>query len=244
MTSAIVPPAPGLSCESCSAPIPSVYYMAGDRVLCERCHAELLVNPDPGSGTRRFAKAAVFGIAAAVGGSALWYGFRALTDHEAGVIAIVVGLMVGGAVRKGSGGRGGWRYQTLAIALTYISIVSTYIPEIFGQLKQSAATQESQPASPAPSAAAGAQPAPAPAPDAPPTAGRALLALVVVAALLLALAMAAPFLAGAENLIGLVIIGIALYEAWKLNVRVNTEVTGPFRLDEGPAVPSPPTPPQ
>jgi hypothetical protein len=218
--------------------------MAGDRVLCERCQAEMLVNPDPGSGAKRFAKAAVFGLGAAVAGSALWYGFAALTGREAGIIAVVVGLMVGAAVRKGSGGRGGWRYQALAIALTYVSIVSAYIPEIFTQVKQMAVEQESAQPSPLPSGAAGAQPAAAPAPDPPPSLGRGLLALAVVAAALLALAMAAPFLAGAENIIGLVIIGIALFEAWRLNVRVKTEVTGPFRLDEGPAVPSPPPNPQ
>jgi hypothetical protein len=213
--------------------------MAGDRVLCERCHAELLVNPDQGSGTKRFARAALFGIGAAVGGSALWYGFRALTDREAGIIAVVVGLMVGGAVRKGSGGRGGWRYQTLAIALTYISIVSTYIPEIFAQLKQMAATQESAPAAPAASAPGGGDPTPAssPAPEPPPGPGRALLALAIAAVVLLALAMAAPFFAGAQSILGLLIIGIALFEAWRLNVRVKTELTGPYRLDEGPAAP-------
>src|SRR5438067_2485638 len=52
--------------------------------------------------------------------------------------------------------------------------------------------------------------------------GFALLAVIV-----LGLAVAGPFLGGASNLMSLVIIGIALYEAWKINRRV--KVSGRFR---------------
>ena len=51
-------------------------------------------------------------------------------DFEIGLIAIVVGLMVGVAVRKGSKGRGGWFYQTLAVVLTYGCICAQYMPDI------------------------------------------------------------------------------------------------------------------
>ncbi len=42
-------------------------------------------------------------------------GIAALTGYEFGLIAVLVGLAVGIAVRKGSSGRGGWRYQVLAM---------------------------------------------------------------------------------------------------------------------------------
>jgi hypothetical protein len=45
------------------------------------------------------------------------------------------------------------------------------------------------------------------------------------------LALAYPFLAGFQNIIGILIIGFALYEAWKLNKRVPLAVTGPFRVE-------------
>jgi hypothetical protein len=45
------------------------------------------------------------------------------------------------------------------------------------------------------------------------------------------LAFAAPFLAGAKNIIGILIIGIALYEAWKINRKV--PISGPFRIGSG-----------
>jgi hypothetical protein len=59
-----------------------------------------------------------------------------------------------------------------------------------------------------------------------PTFGQFLLALT----LLLLLACAAPFLAGIQNVIGVVIIGIGLYEAWKLNRRVALDITGPHAV--------------
>lgn len=47
------------------------------------------------------------------------------------------------------------------------------------------------------------------------------------------IALVSPFLAGVAGIMGLVILGIALYEAWKLNRRV--PVNGPFRLGSAPA---------
>jgi hypothetical protein len=47
---------------------------------------------------------------------------------------------------------------------------------------------------------------------------------------LLALAAAAPFLAGFENVIGLVIIGFALYQAWQMNRRVPMTINGPYAV--------------
>jgi hypothetical protein len=51
---------------------------------------------------------------------------------------------------------------------------------------------------------------------------------------LLAFAMAAPFLGGFENIIGIFIIGFALWEAWKINRRVPMRIEGPFRLAAAP----------
>lgn len=47
---------------------------------------------------------------------------------------------------------------------------------------------------------------------------------------LIAVAFAAPFLGGFENVIGIVIIGIGVYEAWKINKRQAFEITGPHRV--------------
>ena len=71
-------------------------------------------------------------------GSGGWYAILKLLNMELGLIAIVVGLMVGFAVRWGSEGRGGWLYQGLAILLTYCSIVSTYMPFIIQEVTAAA----------------------------------------------------------------------------------------------------------
>jgi hypothetical protein len=103
--------------------------------------------------------------------------------------------MVGGAVRAGSRGRGGWLYQGLAMFLTYGSIVSSYVPDLLKEQPESA--------------------------------GFSRLLLV---ALIFVFAFAVPFLGGFQNVIGLIIIGIGLYEAWKLNRRVELTLSGPYRV--------------
>jgi hypothetical protein len=45
------------------------------------------------------------------------------------------------------------------------------------------------------------------------------------------LALAYPFLGGIQNVLGILIIGFALYQAWSMNRRVPLAVTGPFRVE-------------
>jgi hypothetical protein len=190
-------------CGTCGAAIRSTYYQVGPAITCEQCRWRVESAAAEGSSTGRFLKAGVLGTAAAAVGGGLYYGVRALTGYEFGLIAIVVGFLVGGAVRAGSAQRGGLPYQILAMFLTYASIISTYIPYMVeGYQKQTA------------DGASG------------PVVKLIILAVVVV------IAFAAPFLAGFENIIGIVIIGIGLYEAWKINRKPDRTVTGPFRIED------------
>ncbi len=245
------------TCAFCKQPVRDAYYQVGDQVACERCKTEFEVSQmETGSGLARFLRAGVFGLAAALLGGAIWYGVRAVTGYELGLIAVVVGLMVGGAVRAGSRRRGGPLYQALAVALTYFGICAQYVPDVWKALsdgvQQEGAAATGQPApadapmtTPAPDAvvAAAAAPAAAPAPAKPDDSGPPnLLQLGVVLALVLAFAMAAPFLGGFQNAIGILIIGFALWEAWKMNQRVPIEVSGPFRV-KAPEAAQAPRPP-
>ena len=142
-------------------------------------------------------------LAAAVG-AGIYYAVRALTGYEFGLIAIVVGFLVGGAVRMGSGHRGGVPYQLLAMFLTYASIVSTFIPDILEMLRREGRARS----------------APSP-----------LVAVLMMVAVV-GIAFAAPFLMGFENIIGVIIIAIGLYEAWKINRKADRTVTGPFRIED------------
>ncbi len=236
-----LPSAPA-ACTQCQQPIGSTYYEANGNVVCVRCQIALRSQQSGGSESARLLRAALFGSSSAALGSALYYGVRALTGYEFGLIAIVVGLMVGGAVRAGSNGRGGWLYQSLAVFLTYGSIASTYVPDIVKEIRSqgkkneaTAAAGTATPAAPSPL-----DPQPAAATSAAENAGGGgVSGLLLSVVLLFAMAFAAPFLAGFQNIMGLIIIGIGLYEAWKMNRRVEISLGGPYRVARGapPAVP-------
>lgn len=240
-----------LQCAGCKEPLGSYYEVNAGRV-CRRCRDQLLAafNAPHLGGLLR---ATGLGIVAAALGAGLYYGVAALTGYELGLISIVVGLLVGFAVRMGARGRGGWRYQALAVFLTYVSIASTYMPGVIAAMKQKRDTPAAaQPAAAAadtattpdaartdvaaPAAAAALPPAPsdAPSPTSPnaatkpessPTSALAAIPLLFVFML------AVPFLAGLDNFMGLVLIAIALYEAWKVNRGVVLSVKGPFDVE-------------
>lgn len=232
------------ACGLCAQPLRIQYYEVNGAVACSACKARLERERNAGSAFGRLARATLFGVLAGAVGAGIWYAVRRLFHVEVGLIAIVVGLLVGGAVKAGSKGRGGWAYQALAMFLTYASIASTYVPDVVQAFREmpdketgAAATATANPQQPTTA------PTPATARTAelasPATADSSLpplLAIPLAFVLVLAIAFAAPFLGGFSNILGIIIIAIALYEAWKINRRVPFALNGPFRL-------APPTPP-
>ena len=217
------------TCAECGQPIRDVYYEVNGRVLCDRCRRKMQAKWSAGSSAGRFGKAVVFGLVAAAAGSALYYAVLALTGYEFGLIAIVVGLAVGVAVNKGSNGRGGWKYQALAMFLTYTSIVSSNVPLIIRE----AQTQELSDSLFVDSAASPLvlDSAQAVAASDSGSGDSALPSNPALAVLMgIGVIYAIPFLAGFQNIIGIVIIAIGLYEAWKLNKRAELNVAGPFKV--------------
>jgi hypothetical protein len=239
--------AAGKACALCKSPIAETYFEVGGNVLCPACSEKLT---GQGGGRAAFVRAWLWGGGAAVLGTIVWFAIMKLANMELGLVAVAVGYAVGLAVRRGSRGRGGWKYQVLAMFLTYASIVTSYIPFVLkgaaeAAKKQDAAEQAKNDEKSGvkaddgtPEAAAARQEAAARAsaakraPRPKPTPGEFLFAVLM----LFGFAFAAPFLAGTSGFMGLIIIAIALYEAWKLNRRI--PVTGPFRI--GPAMIAPP----
>jgi hypothetical protein len=249
-------------CRGCGQPIRDTYYEVNGSIVCASCRAGL--GRPRGTRLRRVLKATSLGTLAAIGGSLLYFAVAAITGREFGLVAIAVGFMVGTAVRKGSGGRGGWAYQTLAIALTYLAIVSTYVPLVVKEFQKAGSKSSARahvappvpmdtitisargPASAKPSAdsSAATRPAenatvmqagtPRPAARADATHLGPGTVLLGIGALVL-LAAIVPIAAGFSNLIGLLIIGIAVFEAWKLNRRVRLVIAGPYRVGVGPS---------
>jgi hypothetical protein len=237
------------TCAACQQPIADRYFDVNGQITCPTCRETIAstFEKDPGWTAPFIALGA--GLAGGLVGALLYYAVLKLTGYEIGLIAIVVGLVVGRAVRWGSGGRGGRVYQVMAVAITYLAIVSTYVPFIIEGIRNSAAQEAAQGAASADGApASGSASAPtqssqtgkagndtsssrleaggSSADDAPMTGGSVAVALV----LLFLFVLATPFLAGFQNIIGLLIIGFALWEAWKSNRRVPLAIAGPFAL--------------
>jgi len=224
---------PGTACSFCQQPIAGSYYEINGKVACLGCRGQIMAAWNRGSPARRFAKALGLGAAAAALGAGVYFGVEALTGYEFGLIAVVVGLLVGAAVRRGSSGRGGWRYQVLAMFLTYSAVVATDSTLIARELRKEIQARADS-VGVAPSVAT----APA-AVNAAATTGHQRpgpLALLFGVIVLLGLAYAAPVIIGFSSPLHLLIAGFALYEAWKLNRGVALRVTGPYQAAR--AVPS------
>jgi hypothetical protein len=229
-------------CAVCKTAITDSYFAVGGAVICPVCSEKLT---GKNAGGAAFLRAWLWGGGVAVLGSIVWYLIAKLANMELGIVAIAVGYGVGMAVRRASRGRGGWKFQALAIFLTYASIVTSYVPFVIQGLRQAAeknhAAEQAKSEGKTDDGASAANDSHAK-PDAAkprskPSAGGFLLAC----AFILGLAFAAPFLGGASNFMGLIIIAIALYEAWKLNRRI--PVTGPFRVAATPGAGPPPAAP-
>ena len=198
-----------VTCALCGQRVVREYFRCNAQPLCAECAAQLKSQGLP-QVPAAFARALGLGVLAAIAGAGVWYGIRAATGYEIGLVGIAVGWFVGVAVRRGSGARGGWLYQTLAIALVYVAIASTYVPYVLAGFAKDAS----------PEMATGL--------------GRAILIVFAIAYSLIV-----PFLLPFEDpefLIGVLILGFAVYEAWKMNKRPELVVEGPLPL----TLPTPP----
>lgn len=182
------------ACQFCNEVPSESYFTCNPNVVCSSCEQTHRDAKPPGTGPGRLFGATIAGSIAAVVASAIWMLITRVTGYEIGLIAILVGWIVGAAVHVGSKGVGGWPYRILAIGLTYSAIVLTYVPEL-------AAAIEAEN-------------------------GAGILNYVVA----VPLSFAVPFFGGAENLMGILIIGIALHQAWNMTKKTPIVWEGPFQI--------------
>jgi hypothetical protein len=238
LPSSVSPEAQAVACAFCQTPLRSSYFDINGQMACEACRYKVAEQLQTRPGVTGFLRAGAAGFGAALAGAGIYYAVRAITGYEIGLISILVGLMVGGAVRWGARRKGGWVYQSLAVFLTYMAIVSTYIPLMFKEMaKHEPAGQETAAVAPdavtgGPAAVKTAAQAPAEqAASAPaPSFGELILGVLTI----FGIAAALPFLAGFENILGLLIIAFGLWEAWKLNKRPAFEILGPLTIGAAP----------
>jgi hypothetical protein len=179
------------TCGSCHQPVRGAHWMAGATTVCAACHDRLEASLGASPGMSRLGLAAVYGFGAALAGSAVWYGIREATSTEFGLLAIGVAYAVAWAIRQAAGG--GLPQQILAVALTYLSIVMSYIPTIYAELAEDGG-------------------------------GVATGVAAVVAAI------AYPIFAGlGGDFLWFIIVGIALWSAFRRSGRPRIAWTGPFQ---------------
>lgn len=230
-----------MTCKACGNRLSDTYYVVNGHIVCEKCRRTVEAEWERGGAAGRFAKALGLGLVAMIGCSIVWYLVLKATNSQWGILAVIVGLAIGAAVRKGSNGRGGWRYQALAIFLTYTAIVSSYVPLIIDEMRnhQVELTKLDSSKKTLPQSIADSTTATPTAASATTTTEPAAqsgdskigpLGFLVGAVVLIAVLYATPFLAGVQSLLGILIIGFALYEAWKLNRKSELKVTGPHRV--------------
>jgi hypothetical protein len=232
LSPATAPALSGKSCVACKQPIANTYYHAQGQVVCPSC-AERIQSGQQAAPALSLARAALYGAGAALAGCLLYAAVTITTGLNIGLIAIVVGYMVGKAIRQGSNGLGGRPQQILAVTLTYFAITTSYIPAyIYHIAKRPPSVAQSGQTPGQGVAGAGTAPAGAASGNPRPTLGRVLLGLLLLAAV-------APFLSlgsGFSGIISLFIIFIGLQQAWRLTGRTEILIMGPYE-SPAPAIP-------
>ena len=236
----------GVNCAACGVGIADQYFQVNGAILCERCSTLVKTQLTGGVTFFRFFKACIFGLAASFAGFLIYFGILKLTGFEIGLISILVGYMVGAAVRRGSDGRGGILFQAIAVCCTYLAIAASYsalvVPQFIEQMKNDkAAAAQQQKAEVAekvvdPQAENAPNAEPKNAPKDEPVQQKEITPLEVAMAvgIILAIMLALPILAGFSQPIGLLIVAFALWEAFKLNRKVNLVITGPHNIGHNP----------
>jgi hypothetical protein len=226
-------------CKSCQQELTGTYFRINGLLACERCTRQLQAQT-PKDTHSIYVRGILFGVGGAIAGLILYSAFGIITGIEIGYVALAVGWLVGTAIKKGSNGVGGRRYQIAAVALTYAAVSLSAIP-----LGISYMMKEKKPAV-ATTASASSSGNPATDPNAtrsssdpaivvPPVKQQRSLGTVVGA--LIFAGLASPFLelqGGFSGIIGLVIIFVGMRIAWTVTASPRLEILGPFEAKAPP----------
>ena len=211
-------------CGLCSNLLGGDYYRVNGLMACPQCAAEAR-DGQPRDSHVAFTRGLLLGAGAAVLGMIAYAAFTIVTGWYIGYLALGVGYLVAKAIKKGSHGLGGRRYQVAAVLLTYAAISVAAVPigisyAIKHKSEKPPATQNADGVADGDSPPS--QPAPAPKP--PSSLATAILQL-------LWMGLASPFLElqdPAHGLIGLFILFIGLRIAWQLTASAPLAVEGPY----------------
>jgi hypothetical protein len=226
------------ACAVCRTPLSFEYFDVNGQQICRTCSDQLAYQTATPREWSTLVRAGIAGVAAAILGAVLYFAVIAISGFEVGLVSIAIGYMVGYGVRLGTRGRGGRRFQVLALVLTYWAMGLAYstlaIKAMFDEPAKDAAasisgprtsgTDTAQPEAPA------TQPPAAKSDEAPMTGGQFALGLLQ----LLAFTLVMPVLAIAGSMPGGLISGaiivFGMMQAWKMTAAPVVTVTGPYRI--------------
>ena len=236
----VVPRADGgaaaTACSLCQTPFEAEYFDVGGQQICRACSEKVAYQTATPREIRTLVRAAIAGVIAALLGAALYFAVIAISGFEVGLVSIAIGYMVGYGVRLGTRGRGGRRFQVIALVLTYWAIGLAYsslaIKAVFDKRAEGAATSVSGPqkSGESPSATPAGQSPGTDEEKAPVTGGQFVFGLLS----LLGFTFVMPVLAIAGDMPGgLISGGIILFgmmQAWRMTAAPVVTVTGPYRI--------------
>lgn len=235
-------------CKSCHQAISGAYYRINGSLACERCTTQLQTQL-PKDNHASFVRALMFGIGAAILGLIGYAAFSIITGIQIGYISLAVGWLIGKAMRTGSRGIGGLRYQIAATLFTYAAVSMAAIPIYLSQVNKLKATKppQAQTAPATPGASTGDSESDESASSSGTVAATAhpkpRINPFVAIGLLALLGLASPFLELQDpfhGVIGLIILFVGIRFAWQQTGAPKIDIVGPFQAARAPA-PTPAT---
>jgi hypothetical protein len=224
-------------CKSCNQAISGTYYRINGSLACDRCTTQLQTQL-PKDSHAVFVRALMFGIGAAILGLIGYTAFTIITGIMIGYISLAVGWLIGKAMRTGSRGVGGRRYQIAAALFTYAAVSMAAIPIYFSQISKGQATKPPQvktaPANP------GAAADDAEGDDSTSSSGgttqtrpaKPKMNFFMAIGVLALIGLASPFLALQDlfhGAIGLIILFVGIRFAWQQTGAPKIDIVGPFQ---------------
>lgn len=214
-------------CRVCGNLISGEYYRVNNQMACSTC-AQQARDGQPKDSHAAFLRAVLFGIGGAIAGMVLFSGIELMLHFSIGYLALAVGWLVATAMKKGSNGLGGVRYQVVAVLLTYLAISASAVPLLVRDINREIDRRNAQLAAQAASAqeasgeAAGTASAPV---------KQVRMDWSKVTGLMVEWAVASPFLElqqPGSGLIGLVILFVGLSIAFRMTKANPLAVDGPY----------------
>ena len=125
------------ACTLCDHVLGVNFYRINGAVACDGCaFRERQAQP---SSHANYVRALLFGIIGSILGLIAYATFTIVTDIEIGFMSLLVGFLVGKAMKMGSKGSGGSRYQITAVVLTYAAVSLSAIPVGIAQIAKATA---------------------------------------------------------------------------------------------------------